>query len=163
LYFKIKSALIALLFCLPLAAQNIELSPHSGFMDGSAEFGADLSLSYSAINLEFSAAQVIGEAADMYPLLVNLVFNLSSNKEVVPYAHVGGGLLLTVPTNAIGSESVSSPGINFGGGLRYYINEKFGLRLGVSQYLTDIRNRRDERKELLIFQEVSLGVIFVIK
>lgn len=148
-----------------LAAQEknvlFEISPNTGFMDGGAEFGLDASMNYKYVNLEFSVAQVIGETTDLYPLLVNLVFNFAKSSRVIPYGLVGAGLFLTVPTTAIGSQTVSTLSMNFGGGIRYYFNDGVGIRLGVSQYLTTVKNRRDDFEELLIFQEVTLGVIFV--
>lgn len=145
------------------SGMSFELSPHTGFMDGSGVFGLDASMNYKTINLEFSAGQVIGETADLFPLDVNLVFNLSGNGKIVPFGMVGAGLLLTVPSTSIGNNTVSTLGINFGGGLRFYLTDTFGLRVGVNQYLTNIENQRDQNEELLIFQEVSLGVIFVFK
>jgi len=139
-----------------------EIAPHTGFMDGSGEFGLDVSMNYKAINLEFSGAQVIGETADLYPLGVNLVFNFASKGNMIPYGLIGADLMLTIPTT-IGSQSISSLGTNFGGGIRYYFSDDLGIRVGVSQYLTSIENKRDDFNELLIFQEVTFGVIFVFK
>jgi len=140
-----------------------ELSPHTGFMDGSGQFGLDASMNYKSFNLEFSGAQVIGETADLYPLNVNLLFNLATKGKMIPYGGVGVGLLLTVPSTTIGNKTLSSFGVNFGGGVRFYLTDEFGLRLGVNQFLTNIESKRDESEELLIFQEVTLGVIFVFK
>jgi len=140
-----------------------EISPHTGFMDGGGEFGLDLGMNYKSISLEFSGAQVIGKTADLFPLNVNLILNFATKGKIIPYGGVGAGLLLTVPTTTIGNKTLSSLGINFGGGLRYYLSDEFGLKFGVNQYLTNIKNTRDNYEELLIFQEVTIGVIFVIK
>ena len=164
---KVKKYIIILTIvcCSITTAQEVntvfEISPNTGFMDGGAEFGIDASINYRYINLEFSGAQVIGETADLYPLCVNLIFNFAKSSKIIPYGLVGAGLFLTVPTTAIGSQTVSTLGMNFGGGVRYYFNNSVGLRLGVSQYLTSVKNRRDNFEELLIFQEVTFGVIFV--
>jgi hypothetical protein len=139
---------------------KFEISPNTGFMDGSGEFGLDASMNYKAINLEFSAAQVIGETADLYPLMLNLVFNFSKTGNMIPFGMIGTGLFLTVPST-IGSRSVSTLGMNFGGGIRYYFSDDLGIRIGVSQNLTTIKNTRDNFDELLIFQEVTIGFIFV--
>lgn len=159
--------IFSLCFNAALLAQEenvvFEISPNTGFMDGGAEFGFDAAMNYKSVNLEFSGAQVIGETADLYPLSVNLVFNFAKKGQVIPYGLVGVGLFLTVPTTAIASQTVTSTGINFGGGLRYYFNDLLGLRIGVSQYITNIKNRHDDFEELLIFQEVTMGVIFVFK
>lgn len=138
-----------------------EISPNTGFMDGGAEFGFDAAMNYKSVNLEFSGSQVIGETADLYPICVNLVFNFAKRGKIIPYGLVGAGMFLTVPTTAVASQSISTIGVNFGGGLRYYFDDTMGLRLGVSQYLTNIKNRHNDFEELLIFQEVTLGVIFV--
>lgn len=140
-----------------------ELAPNTGFMDGGGEFGLDASMNYKSISLEFSGAQVIGKKADLYPLNVNLVLNFATAGKIIPYGAVGAGLLLTVPTTTIGNKTISTPGLNFGGGLKYYLSDDFGLKFGVSQYLTNIKNKRDNYEELLIFQEVTIGVIFVFK
>ena len=142
---------------------RFELSPNTGFMDGSGQFGLDVSMNYKSFNLEFSGAQVIGETADLYPLNVNLLFNLATKGKMIPYGGVGVGLLLTVPSTTIGNKTLSSLGVNFGGGVRFYLSDEFGLRIGVNQYLTNIESKRDESEELLIFQEVTLGVIFIFK
>ena len=160
--------LLVILFILSpgLYAQNdvvFELSPHTGFMDGGGEFGLDLAMNYKSISLEFSGAQVIGKTSDLYPLNVNLILNFATQGKIIPYGGVGGGLLLTVPTTTIGNNTLSNVGINFGGGLRYYLSDEFGLKFGVSQYLTNVKNSRDNYEELLIFQEVTIGVIFVFK
>jgi hypothetical protein len=140
-----------------------ELAPHTGFMDGGGEFGLDLGMNYKSISLEFSGAQVIGKTSDLFPLNVNLILNFATKGKIIPFGGVGAGLLLTVPTTTVGNKTLSNLGINFGGGLRYYISDDFGLKFGVNQYLTNIKNARDNYEELLIFQEVVLGVIFVFK
>lgn len=140
-----------------------ELSPHTGFMDGGGEFGLDLGMNYKSISLEFSGAQVIGKTADLFPLNVNLIINFATKGKIIPFGGVGAGLLLTVPTTTIGNKTLSNLGINFGGGLRYYLSDEFGLKFGVNQYLTNVKNSRDNYEELLIFQEVTIGVIFVFK
>ena len=153
----------AILFAQGEDGMSFELSPNTGFMDGSGVFGLDASMNYKSVNLEFSATQVIGETADMFPLNINLVFNLATSGKMIPYGRVGAGLLLTVPTTSIGNKTISNLAMNFGGGVRFYLADKFGLRLGVSQFLTNIKSQRDQNEELLIFQEVSVGVIFVFK
>ncbi|NOG45592.1 MAG: outer membrane beta-barrel protein [Calditrichaeota bacterium] len=165
-FFKI--TIILVFFSLQVNAQQsdkvkFELSPHTGFMDGSGQFGLDASMNYKSFNLEFSGAQVIGETADLYPLNVNLLFNLATKGKMIPYGGVGVGLLLTVPSTTIGNKTLSNIGMNFGGGVRFYFTDTFGVRLGANQFLTNIKNKRDENEELLIFQEVTLGVIFVFK
>ena len=153
-------------FSAALFAQDevaFELSPHTGFMDGGGEFGLDLAMNYKSICLEFSGAQVIGKTSDLYPLNVNLILNFATKGKLIPFGGVGAGLLLTVPTTTVGNKTLSNLGINFGGGLRYYISDEFGLKFGVNQYLTNIKNTRDNYEELLIFQEVVLGVVFVFK
>jgi hypothetical protein len=76
---------------------------------------------------------------------------------------VGTGLLLTVPTNTLGDETVSTIGINFGGGVRYYITRSFGFRAEVKQFITSVANTRDLKDELLVFQEVTVGVTFMFR
>jgi hypothetical protein len=140
-----------------------EIAPHTGAMGGSGVFGLRLAMNYSSVNLEVSAEQVIGKTANMYPFSVNFALNLSTKGRLLPYGTVGGGLFLTVPTNSLGSETVSTMGLNFGGGARLYLTRGFGFRVEARQYITNISNELESRDELLIFQEISLGVTFMLR
>jgi len=91
---------------------------------------------------------------------LNAKLDLANSARTVPYGIVGGGLFLTVPLNSVGDQTISSVGLCFGGGLRYYLSSKIGLRFETKQLFTRIDNQQDHRKELLIFQSTSLGVIF---
>jgi hypothetical protein len=140
-----------------------EIAPHTGAMGGSGVFGLRMAMNYSSVNLEVSAEQVIGKTANMYPISVNFALNLSTKGRLLPYGTVGGGLFLTVPTSSIGSETVSTMGLNFGGGARLYLTRSFGFRVEARQYITSITNELESRDELLIFQEISLGVTFMLR
>jgi hypothetical protein len=140
---------------------SFEVSPHTGFMGGSGTFGLRFAMNYGAFNFEIAGEQVIGRTANLYPIFVNAVLNLSTQGSFLPYGTVGGGLLLTTPTNTIGDETVSTLGVNFGGGARYYLTEIFGLRLEGKQYITSVKSEREQSDELLFFQELSLGVTFL--
>jgi opacity protein-like surface antigen len=131
-------------------------------MGGSAVLGIKASMTYRPVTLEASADQVMGRAATLYPLTVNAVLDMARPQRVVPFAIVGGGLFLTVPSNSVGDETVSTMGLNFGGGLRFYINRFLGVRFETKQLFTRVANRleAEKREELLIFQSSSLGVIF---
>ncbi|MEK9136959.1 MAG: outer membrane beta-barrel protein [Bacteroidota bacterium] len=142
---------------------SFEISPHTGLMGGSGTFGLRLSMNYSAFNLELAGEQVIGKTANLYPLSVNAILNLTTRGRLIPYGAVGGGLFLTVPTNSIGDETVTTLGVNFGGGARYYITKSFGVRVEVKQYATGVRSERESNTELLFFQEFSLGVTFMLR
>lgn len=142
---------------------TFEISPHTGMMGGSGTFGLSLSMNYSSFNLELAGEQVIGKTANLYPLSVNALLNLTTRGRLIPYGVVGGGLLITVPTNSIGDETVSTLGVNFGGGGRYYITKSFGVRLEVKQYVTSVRSERESNTELLFFQEFSVGVTFMLR
>jgi hypothetical protein len=137
-----------------------EFSPAAGFMGGSALIGLRASMNYHPVTLELSAEQVMGIRATLYPLSLNVVLDLADSRKTVPYGIVGGGLFLTAPTNSVGDQVVSSVGLSFGGGLRYYFLPNLGIRFETKQLFTRIDNRQDNRKELLIFQSTSLGVIF---
>lgn len=142
---------------------TFEISPHTGMMGGSGTFGLSLSMNYSSFNLELAGEQVIGKTANLYPLSVNALLNLTTRGRLIPYGVVGGGLLVTVPTNSIGDETVTTLGVNFGGGGRYYITKSFGVRLEVKQYVTSVRSERESSTELLFFQEFSVGVTFMLR
>jgi len=142
---------------------SFEIAPHTGAMNGSGVFGLRMAMNYSSVNLEVSAEQVIGKTANMYPISVNFALNLSTRGRLLPYGTVGGGLFLTVPTNSLGSETVSTMGVNFGGGARFYVTPNFGFRLEARQYITNVTNELESRNELLIFQEISLGVTFLLR
>jgi len=142
---------------------TFEISPHTGLMGSSGTFGLKMLMNYSSLSLEIAGEQVIGQIANLYPVSLNVILNLSTRGRLIPYGSVGAGLLLTVPTNALGAETVSTLGINFGGGARYYITRSFGVRLEGKQYITSVGSNRDLKDELLFFQEVSLGVTFLFR
>jgi hypothetical protein len=142
---------------------SFEASPHTGLMGGSGTFGLRLSMNYSSLNLELAGEQVIGRTANLYPVSVNAVLNLATRGTLIPYGVVGTGLFLTVPTNTLGDETVSTIGINFGGGARYYISRSFGFRAEVKQFITTVTGTRDSKDEILVFQEISLGVTFMFR
>ena len=136
-----------------------EVSPTVGFMGGSALLGVRASMG-NPVSLELSAEQVTGRTATLYPLTFNLAYDLSLDARAIPYGIVGGGLFLTIPLNTVGDETISSVGLEFGGGLKYFITNAIGIRFETKQLFTRIRNQADHREELLIFQSTSLGVVF---
>ncbi len=136
------------------------MAPTAGFMGGSALIGLRASMNYHPVNLELSFDQVMGHSATLYPITLNAVLDLSGAARTVPYGIVGGGLFLTVPNNSVGDQTISSVGLAFGGGIRYYITPGIGIRFETKQLFTRINNRADKRQELLIFQSTSLGVVF---
>ena len=141
---------------------TFEISPHTGLMGSSGTFGVKLMMTYSSLSLELAGEQVIGKTANLYPISLDLVLNLATRGRLIPYGAVGAGLWLTTPTNALGAETVSTLGINFGGGARYFITRAFGVRLEAKQYVTSVSDNRGTKDELLFFQEVSLGVTFLL-
>ena len=141
-------------------ANHFEFSPNAGFMGGSALLGVRASMNYSPVTLEMNAEQVVGRFATLFPLTLNAVLDLARTAKAVPYGIVGGGLFLTVPQNSVGDHPISSIGFNFGGGLRYYLSPKIGIRFETKQLFTRVDSQVTLRKELLIFQSSSLGVIF---
>jgi hypothetical protein len=136
-----------------------EMTPQIGFMGGSTLVGFKASMLYYGFSLELSADQVMGRYATLFPLTGNLVFNLAHARRVVPYGIVGGGLFLVKSENTVGDRVLSSLGINVGGGLRYYLNSRIGIRFETKQYFTEIHNKNENHPELLIYQSSSLGVI----
>jgi opacity protein-like surface antigen len=140
-----------------------EISPHTGMMGGSGTFGLRLGMNYASLSLELAGEQVIGKTANLYPLSVNALLNLATRGPLLPFGTVGAGLMLTVPTNSIGDETVSTLGINFGGGARYYLTRSFGVRVEVRQFVTSVRSERELQNELLFFQEISVGVTFLLR
>lgn len=139
---------------------QFEVSPAAGIMGGSALIGVRASMNYHPATLELATDQVMGRTATLFPVTLNAVLDLADSKKTVPYGTIGGGLFLTVPINSVGDQTISSVGLSFGGGLRYYITPKLGIRFETKQLFTRIDNRADHRQELLIFQSSTLGVIF---
>jgi hypothetical protein len=137
---------------------SFEVAPHTGMMGSSGLFGLKLAMIYGTLTLEMAGEQVIGKTANLFPISLNLVLNLATRGRLIPYGAVGAGLWLTVPTTALGAETVSTLGINFGGGARYFFTRAFGVRLEAKQYITTVRSERELQEELLFFQEVCLGV-----
>jgi hypothetical protein len=150
---------------LPLIDLNesvaFEVCPHTGMMGSSGTFGLKLLMTYSSFSIELAGEQVIGKTANLYPISVNAVLNLATHGRLIPYGAVGAGLFMTVPVNSLGAETVSTLGINFGGGARYFITRAFGIRLEAKQYFTSISNSRGLKNDLLFFQEVSIGATFI--
>jgi opacity protein-like surface antigen len=142
---------------------HFEISPHTGLMGGRGTFGLKLGMNYGSFSLELAGEQVIGRLANLYPISVNAIVNLTTRGRLIPYGGVGLGLMLTVPTHTIGDETVSTIGLNFGGGARYYVSSVFGFRLEAKQYITSVNSTYEQRSELLFFQEVSLGVTFMLR
>jgi len=138
-----------------------EVAPHTGMMGGSGTFGLNMLMTYSSFSLELAGEQVIGRTANLYPISINAVLNLATHGRLIPYGAVGAGLFLTVPVNSLGAETVSTLGINFGGGARYFISRAFGVRLEAKQYFTSISDSRGLKNDLLFFQEVSIGATFL--
>ncbi|MGH1363670.1 MAG: outer membrane protein [Calditrichia bacterium] len=138
-----------------------EVAPYAGAMGGSGMFGLRLGMNYSALNVEVSGEQVIGKTANTYPIMLNFMLNLSKTGRFLPYVGAGGGLLMTVPTNAIGSQTVSSLGASLGVGTRIYLTKQFGFRAEFRQLATNITDEFEAREEFLTFQEISLGVTFM--
>ena len=135
-----------------------------GFAGASPAFGVRALMGYQNLALELSGDQLVGNIAVLFPITVNAVIDLAQTRRAVPYGVIGGGLFLTVPSNAVGSKSISTLGICYGGGLRYYITRLFGLRFESKLFLTEFEAKGEgsesTRQELLSFQSTSLGVIF---
>jgi hypothetical protein len=142
---------------------QFEVTPHTGMMGSSGTFGLRLGANYGAFQIELAGEQVIGHTANMYPVSANAMLNLSTRGRLIPYGSVGAGLLLTVPTNAIGSRTVSTLGVNFGGGARYFLSSSFGFRAEVKQYMTSVSHSTEPESKLLVFQEWTLGAVFLIR
>jgi len=138
-----------------------EVCPHTGMMGSSGTFGLKLMMTYSSFSLELAGEQVIGRTANLYPVSINAVLNLATHSRLIPYGAVGAGLWMTVPVNALGAETVSTLGMNFGGGARYFITRTFGIRVEAKQYFTSISDSRGLKNDLLFFQEVSVGATFL--
>jgi hypothetical protein len=137
-----------------------EVSPTIGFMGASPLIGARASMNYFPVSLELAAEQVIGRTATLYPITFNAILDLAESARTVPYGIVGGGLFLTVPMNSVGDRTVSSVGLCFGGGFKYFITSKIGIRFETKQLFTRVKNQTTDREDLLIFQSSSLGVVF---
>lgn len=142
---------------------QFEITPHTGMMGGSGIFGLRLGANYGVFQIELAGEQVIGRTANMYPVSANAILNLTTRGRLIPYGTVGAGLLVTVPTNTIGDRSVSTLGVSFGGGARYFVTSSFGFRAEVKQYMTSVSHSTEPGSKLLIFQELTLGVAFLIR
>lgn len=74
---------------------SFEVSPYTGAMGKSGIIGLRLSMNYSSLNLEFAGEQIIGRAANLYPLALNFLLNLFTKGRLLPYGVLGGGLFIT--------------------------------------------------------------------
>jgi hypothetical protein len=142
---------------------QFEITPHTGMMGGSGIFGLRLGANYGVLQIELAGEQVIGRTANMYPVTASAMLNLTTRGRLIPYGTVGVGLLLTVPTNTIGDRSVSTLGVSFGGGARYFVTPSFGFRAEVKQYMTSVSHSTEPGNKLLFFQELTMGVAFLIR
>jgi opacity protein-like surface antigen len=142
----------------PATLQQTTPIPAAGL--AKARVGLPFEVSPTVGFMELGVEQVIGRTATLYPLTLNLVFDMALGTRAIPYGIVGGGLFLTVPLNTVGDQTISSAGLNFGGGMKYFITNAIGIRFETKQIFTRIDNKVDGRKELLIFQSTSLGVVF---
>lgn len=142
---------------------SFEITPHTGLMGGSGLFGLRLGMNYDALTLELAGAQVIGRTANLYPVSLHALLNLATRGRLIPYGAVGVGLLLTVPTTTIGDETVTTLGVNFGGGARYFLTDAFGIRAEVKQTMTSVAGRREAGSTIMMFQELTLGVTFLVR
>ncbi len=140
-----------------------EISPMAGFSGASPSFGVRGFMRYENVALELSGEQIVGNTAVLYPLTLNFLLDLAKTMPIVPYGVIGGGLFLTLPSNAVGSKTISTLGLCYGAGLRYYFTPLFGLRLESKLYLSEIEAKGEQfqaiRKELVSFQSLNLGVI----
>jgi hypothetical protein len=144
-------------------AVTFEICPHTGLMGSSGTFGLRMLMTYSSLSLELGGEQVIGRTANLYPISLNIMVNLATRGRLIPYGTVGAGLWLTVPTSALGAQTISTPGLNFGGGARYFFTKSIGVRLEGKQYITSVSSKRELKDELLFFQEVSLGFVVLLR
>ena len=136
-------------------AKNVEVVAMGGFAGASPYIGARGLMGYGGVSMELAGDVVTGNTAVLYPITANFLIDLSNTKTIIPYGVIGGGLFLTVPSNAIGSQSISTLGVNYGGGLRYYFSPAFGLRFESKIFLTELDAKTDvggTRQELLSFQ-----------
>ncbi|MEZ4762026.1 MAG: hypothetical protein R3C26_02090 [Calditrichia bacterium] len=97
----------------------------------------------------------------MYPVTANVAFNLSTNGKWLPYGTIGGGLLMTVPTEAIGAEHGFVDGGECYGGTRLFIARNLGISFE-ARHLT-LRNDIAAENELLLFREFNLGFTFLFR
>ncbi len=141
---------------------SLELSPSLGMMGGSPVVGLRASMRYHQVSVEGSAALAPGQSATLYPLTANLLIHLAESNRFLPYGLVGGGLFLTVPNNAVAMETLSTVGLNYGGGLRYSLSPALAVRFEVRQFFLRDRDRVDQSKILHVFQETNLGVSFAL-
>ncbi len=140
----------------------LELSPSIGMMGGSPVLSLRASMRYRPVSLEGAAGMVPGQTATLYPLTANILIHLAENSLFLPYGLLGGGLFITAPSNAVSAESISTVGLNYGGGLRYSLSPTLAVRFEVRQYFLRDRNPLDQSHILHVFQETNLGVSFVL-
>ena len=137
---------------------ELQLTPSIGFIGASPAIGVQALLQYALLGLALGVDQATGEQATFYPVTVNLEISLGNKEKVVPFAVLGGGMMLTIPQNLVDAKTVTSLGFNFGGGFKYYWSERLGFQFEARQLFTEIRNQAEIR-ELFIFFHNRIGII----
>lgn len=142
---------------------SFEVSPYTALMGSTGAFGLRISMNYSSLNMELCGEQAIGKFSNLYPLSVNALLNFSTRNQLIPYGTAGIGVFIAKPTNSFGDETVTTFGMNFGGGARYYVTKSFGIRFEFKEFVTTVKNDRELKKDILFFQEVSIGASFMFR
>lgn len=84
--------------------------------------------------LEGSFKHALGEAADSYFIMANMIYLLKENKKFLPYLTGGVGVVNTVPERSIDAGTVSHMSINYGLGARKFFRKDLSILFNASLY-----------------------------
>lgn len=100
--------------------------------------------------LEGSFKHALGQAADSYFIMVNMVYLLKENRKFLPYLTGGVGVVNTVPERSIDTGTVSHMAINLGLGARKYFRKDLSILFNVSNYTIFVGKGINNFKELTV-------------
>lgn len=103
--------------------------------------------------LEGSFKHALGQAADSYLIMVNMVYLLKENRKFLPYLTGGVGVVNTVPERSIDTGTVSHMAINLGLGARKYFRKDLSILFNVSNYTIFVG------KGISNFKELTVGLL----
>jgi OmpA-OmpF porin, OOP family len=141
-------------------AESLETRPVVGLRLGYnfvKNFGLEGTFSYVATRF----TKPIPDTVNVLTYRLEGVYNFMPDRTLVPYLTIGGGgATLEMPVNAaISHPHNHSPTINFGGGIKWFLNENVAIRADYHQnLLIDTSDSNNNVQDCLVNYEYSIGL-----
>lgn len=139
--------------------RKFDLGTMIGSFEGATVLSLNLGHSFTKnLSVELSAGQVLGEFSQSQLIGVNLSHQPFPNWFISPYASVGGGAIFIKPrATLVQEDSRNEDFMNFAVGARWYLSERYFLRMEYRNYtiFTD-RDNNEEAEEW----KVGLSVFY---